>query len=256
MSSRFPVPQRGGAAPRFVALVALAALVAQGRPAWGHVTGVSYGDVRVEGPPTRVEAHMVFALADVAALAPLDADGDGQVTAADLVRARWGLASFVDEGVVVEADGERCEGGFLAGALDDVDGLTVDGHYTCPSGARRVEITCFFVSTLGASGAPGASRGAVGGHRHALRVTSPALDGPGMVVTERLLQGPSRSVSITLPAAHQSLPSALQRLVPRVGRALLGFGSLALGALALTAVAPLLRKLGNVLGTLFRRRAQ
>lgn len=164
---------------RIVATVAMSVLGAP-RAGLAHTPGLSTADFSVL-PSGRVEGRLTFASAEPLGTLALGG-GDGVVTAAGVSAANMGLQAFVLDGIDVTADGERCAARFEGAALTEIDGLTLRAAYACPSRARYVEATLYFLSELPE------------GHREIARISA------GGRSTEAVLTARQRAVGIELPA--------------------------------------------------------
>jgi hypothetical protein len=115
--------------------------------AWAHVIGLSRGEYTPEG--SRVRADIAMRAEDAAlALPGLDADGDGDVSAAELGRARPALkAAFVDA-LDVEADGARCVPSLDSASLDPPDGMRLRARYDCPHEPSALRLRFRFLERM------------------------------------------------------------------------------------------------------------
>jgi hydrogenase/urease accessory protein HupE len=110
-------------------LVVVCALVAASR-ADAHAVGLSRGDYARD--EQTVTASLTFARGDVLALAPaLDADGDGALSEAEVLRGEGLLRAGMAERVAVSAQGEACPAQTVHASLTQGDGLVVRATYRC-----------------------------------------------------------------------------------------------------------------------------
>jgi hypothetical protein len=125
-------------------------------PAYAHTLGISSGEYRASG--ARLVVHVSFAAADAALLVPaLDGDGDGRISAAEVVRARSSIDAAMRSFVVVSGDGERCDGRVVDAALTEGDGVVVDAAFSCPYEPVGFDLAFPGLAALGPS------------HRHVVR---------------------------------------------------------------------------------------
>lgn len=113
-----------------------------------HTLGLSSGEYRAEGSKVFVRAS--FAVADGLRLtARLDGDGDGRVSASEVLAARESLAKALEEGLVITGDGKRCAPTLNDAALTEGDGLLVELSFACGDEPREVEVSLPLLATLG-----------------------------------------------------------------------------------------------------------
>lgn len=104
-----------------------------------HQPGLSQAEVRVHA--AAVDAHLVFARAEVAALVPgADADRDGLLGEFELLSIETLLSEQVLQGIQVRADDRRCAGEVARIAFVEEDGLALDLRFTCPAPARALDL--------------------------------------------------------------------------------------------------------------------
>ena len=141
-------------------LAVIAAVALRATPCDAHAVGVSRGEYRVEG--TRIHADLVFARKELLATLPaLDADRDGELTAAEVAGTRRQLSDWIDRGLVVRASSGRCAGGLEDVTLTEQDGLDVAAAYECPS-AAALSLRLDLLAALSL------------GHRHLASIVSPS----------------------------------------------------------------------------------
>jgi hypothetical protein len=167
-----------------IASVVIAPLLVA-RLAGAHTLGLSTCDFDVTADG-HVDARLVFASGEALRGVRLDRNGDGVVTGDEVRASRTELASFVVDGVGVEADGEGCAATFGDAAVDEVDGLVMTASFACPRGAARVEVTLYYLTALGL------------GHREIARITA------GAASAEALLSGDRRQVALVVPGGERS----------------------------------------------------
>src|SRR4029453_17126570 len=119
---------------RRLAVVGLVALLAsQARPVAAHTVGVSRGDYRVSG--NEIAAELTFARPELESAVPgLDENGDGVLTAAEILAGQPRLAGLLAHGLEVRSGSRSCEGGFEGADLPEQDGLAVRAAYRCATG--------------------------------------------------------------------------------------------------------------------------
>lgn len=161
------------------------------RSAAGHTLGLSQAEFVVT-PPGPVTLHVVFASAEPLAGTPLHDDD---------------LRAFLEQGVDVTADGDRCPFSFRGSSVTETDGLALDAVYACPSDAARIEATLYYLSVLPR------------GHREIARIVA---DGAS---TEAVLTGDRRAVALQVPgrAGHAARARAKGRRLVALTAAFLVF---------------------------------
>lgn len=118
-----------------------------------HTIGLSTGEYVARGPI--VDATWTFARADVLRLLPrLDGDGDGHLSAAELVRGRPELARGIVDRVAVSTDEPAstpapCPGTLSFAGLVEEDGLVVRARYDCRRVGSSVAIDARVLGDLG-----------------------------------------------------------------------------------------------------------
>lgn len=126
-----PASGTSGRTPLIVGLLMM--LVVLAPPAWAHKASDSFVYLTDNGQNLRIDV----ALRDLALLVPLDADGDRQVTGAELRAARAELTLTVESGVTTSASGEPCRlEGKTWGVSEHSDGFYAASQYRvrCPDG--------------------------------------------------------------------------------------------------------------------------
>jgi hypothetical protein len=187
-----------------VALLACsAALVATAARA--HQVGLSRSSwSTVEGG---CASQLAFARAELAAaVAGLDADGDGTLTGFEAEAARDALEAAVIGRVLVASSGRPCTGTLESVALVDPDGVALDVRWACGTAGASLDVTLPLLGDLGLA------------HRHLARVPSP--DGPA---TRVLTAG---QAGFALAAAFSDEPGAGGLLVMGVEHVLTGWDHL------------------------------
>lgn len=89
--------------------------------AFAHDPGLSAAALKLNGD--RVEAHLTYARADVELLAPMDADRDGNVTAAEFAQARPQLESLAATAITISANNQPIPFVVNGVELDDSNGV-------------------------------------------------------------------------------------------------------------------------------------
>jgi hypothetical protein len=171
-----------GGSPGFllgIVWVVVMALVLLPRFGRAHTVGVSVAELSVE-PSGVVNARFMFASAEPLGML-LDRDHDGVVSGAEVFAARDDLKAFLQGGVDVTADGERCPASFGDATLTDLDGLVLPASYACPGDAAQIELTLYYLSGLPR------------GHRQIARI------GAGSATAEAVLTGDHRALALRLP---------------------------------------------------------
>ena len=105
------------------------------------------------------------------------------------------LKGFLMDGVEVAADGSRCEGAFGGSSVTESDGLLLEARYDCPAGATLIEVTLYYLNTLGR------------GHREVARIVAAGNSAEG------LLTGDRRALSLQLPTAPRPRARNGRRLI-------------------------------------------
>jgi len=169
--------------PKFIVPSAIAVIgTVYSAPAAAHSLGVSTGSISV-APDGHVDADLVFAASELAGAVALDKNHDGVVTEDEAAAANPDLRALMTIGTEIDADGSACAATSEEGALVAGDGIELRASYACPSGARTIGVTLFFLSQLSPQ------------HRHALELTA------GARTVEKVLSGTSRYASIDLAQA-------------------------------------------------------
>ncbi len=151
------------------------------RIASAHTLGLSTAVFDVDPACGRVDARFVFATAEPLGGVPLDRDGDGVVTDAEVRAGREELRAFLADGVEVSADGSRCPASFLDASLSAVDGLVLTSAYACPRSASSLEAILYYLSALPP------------GHREVVRIVA------GSATAEAILSGERRALTLAVP---------------------------------------------------------
>src|SRR2546423_11835061 len=122
---------------RSVASVLL--LLLRATAADAHTVGISRGEYRADGAV--VHADVILARKELlAALPDVDADGDGELSAAEVTSGRDALSAWLRRGVVVQLASGACEGQLDKAALTEQDGVELIGVYRCPGPADAFSV--------------------------------------------------------------------------------------------------------------------
>ena len=133
--------------------------------ALAHTVGLSRGVYTPDGAVLR--AVLVLRGDEAAlAIAGLDGDGDGHLSALEVDRALPALQGAFVDALAVQADGAPCKGTLARAAPDPPDGLRLEATYACPAPgpARRLHMHFGFLDRL------------PDGHRHLATVHLPKGD--------------------------------------------------------------------------------
>jgi HupE/UreJ protein len=124
---------------------ALAALVVSwlvAAPAWAHKPSDAHLRIAVDGDT--ITGRLDIAVRDLDGALGLDADGNGQITWAELAASGPRIADYVERRVVLGADGTACKQALGAAALAELS----DGAYwaipvsaACPHAPTSIDIT-------------------------------------------------------------------------------------------------------------------
>jgi hypothetical protein len=110
------------------ALVILAAA-----SAFAHDPGLSAVEVKLDG--YKAAARLTFARNEIATIAPMDADRDGQVSQPEFDAARSRLVSLAKESFALSADSMASLPATVAISLDDGDAIHFDLEFPPPQGS-------------------------------------------------------------------------------------------------------------------------
>jgi hypothetical protein len=148
----------------------------------GHTPGVSIADFEVLADG-EVQARLTLATAEPLGALVFDRDRDGVVTPEDVSAAHDDLRAWLLDGLEVDADGSACAPTFVGASVTEVDGLSLQASYSCPSDAAEIEATLYYLSAQ--------SRGSP--HKTIARIVS------GSATTEAVLSGERRAIALRLP---------------------------------------------------------
>jgi hypothetical protein len=145
-----------------VAALALAAVTPASR-AFAHAVGVSSGEYRLNG--NVVDGDLGMADRELARLVPaIDSNGDGSVSAGELMVGRDAVARAIAAGLMFTGDGRPCAGALTRAWVSEGDGGAVfQVRYTCPVVPQRLTLALPMLNEM----APG--------HRHLARLFSAGL---------------------------------------------------------------------------------
>jgi hypothetical protein len=153
-----------------------------------HTLGLSSGEYRAEGSKVFVRAS--FAVSDgLRITSRLDGDGDGRVSASEVVAAREPLAKALGDGIVITGDGKRCVPALDDAALTEGDGLMLNLTFACGEEPREVEVSLPLLETLGEA------------HRHVARTV-------GLTTADVLLSSANRKATLRPRAASAEAPTS------------------------------------------------
>ena len=145
------------------ALLLLASFLAaafRAAPADAHAVGLSRGAYRSDG--AEVRADLVFARRELAtALPALDADRDGDLSAAEVAGGGPALADWIGGGVVVAVATGPCAATLERATAIEQDGVELVVAYRCPADASGFSLRLDALNALSL------------GHRHLVAATSP-----------------------------------------------------------------------------------
>jgi hydrogenase/urease accessory protein HupE len=109
-------------------------LIVAAAAALAHDPGLSAVDLKPEGATLNV--HLAFARADIETRTPLDADRDGQVSAAELDAARPALEALGRDAIAPRVDGRPLVPAEIAVRADDSNAIHFDLRFDGAAGAR------------------------------------------------------------------------------------------------------------------------
>jgi hydrogenase/urease accessory protein HupE len=178
--------------------------------AFAHDPGLSAVEVKLEG--NKAVARLTFARADIAMIAPMDADRDGQVTRPEFEAARSRLESLAKESFAMSVDGKDVSPAAVAVSLDESGAIHFDLEFPPPQGSI-VSLRSLLIDKLPR------------GHRQFLALR----DSNGNIQAQRMLDAAGNSFEIDLAALHsQTRPHAFWGFLPLgVEHIWLGFDHLA-----------------------------
>ena len=154
----------------------LIALLFLPRLGHAHTPGLSMAELQVDAQG-RVEARLTFASTE---------------PRVGLSSGPEDLQAFVLDGVDVDADGQRCDPGYIGSSLTEGDGILLEATYACPTGATEIGLTLYYLSAFHP------------GHRVLARIVGPG----GIARAEAVLRADQRALRLTLPLSGPSERSA------------------------------------------------
>jgi hydrogenase/urease accessory protein HupE len=120
----------------------LAAMALAASRALAHDPGLSAADVKIDGK--ELTARISFARAEIALIAAIDADHDGQVTQSELETARARVESLAKGSFVVSADGKDLPPAAVAVSLGESNAIQFDLTFETPhAGTFTLRSTLF-----------------------------------------------------------------------------------------------------------------
>jgi hydrogenase/urease accessory protein HupE len=138
-----------------------ALLLAVALPAAAHKVGISRGVYRTEG--SDLQAEITFARPELAAALPeVDANGDGTLSADELVRGHAPLARAAVAGLEVSVRTLPCPGELEHAELTAYDGVALRLRYRCPPPSSSFHLRLTLLSSLSV------------GHRHLAEIDTDA----------------------------------------------------------------------------------
>lgn len=128
---------RGRFAAWALALLAMWALTLWASPASAHKVGLSRGEYLVEGDT--IAATLVFARGEIMSMVSgLDQDANGELVPEEVAASEDAIARAVLGRVHISADGQPCAPKLRAVALEEEDGLSIEGRFTCKNPPRTL----------------------------------------------------------------------------------------------------------------------
>lgn len=176
----------------FVALLTLQASTAS-----AHTLGVSESELTVDDDGV-VHGRLAIPSLELSALAPIDRDGDGRITQAEVDGERAHFDRLVPGLLEIRADGAPCPGALQRLDVgEQLDGVDMFLEYRCPAQPMHVEVQALLLAALPLS------------HRHTLllragtRSIRVALGGPmrRAELTTGYFRGEHRMVAFSVLAA-------------------------------------------------------
>lgn len=163
----------------------LLALLLTSSAAHAHTGGISESELTVQDDGV-VHGRIAIPAQELAALAPVDRDGDGKITQAEVDQERPHFDKLAGGLLELRADGAVCPatlGTIVVGDQNDGVDLLVD--YRCTVHPQRVDVQALLLSALPLS------------HRHSLLLRA------GDRTTRAALAGPLRHAELTTPFARR-----------------------------------------------------
>lgn len=142
---------------RIASFTALA-LLALAHSASAHTLGLSESDLEVETSGA-VHGRIAIPALELSALAPVDHDGDGRITQAEVDAERTHFERLAVGLIELRADGALCPATLQRVVVGpENDGVDLFVEYRCPPSPLRVEVQALLLSALPLS------------HRHTLQI--------------------------------------------------------------------------------------
>lgn len=160
--------------------------------AQAHDPGLSTASVKIF--PDRLDAEVIFARADIEALAPPDANHDGKVGSEQWERARPGLEPLVREALVARVNGAAISITEPRFQLDENNNFHIAGIFRV-HGAKALTVESPLITRLPR------------GHRQFISL----LDGHGIILAEALLSADQNVIDVDVSEriAERSLPAKI-----------------------------------------------
>jgi hypothetical protein len=120
--------------PRFGPIICLlpVLVILAGASAFAHDPGLSAAEVKLDG--NKAVARLTFARNEIATMAPMDADHDGQITQPEFDAARGRLESLAKESFGLSAAGKDATPSTVTVSLDNTDAIHFDLEFSPPQG--------------------------------------------------------------------------------------------------------------------------
>jgi hydrogenase/urease accessory protein HupE len=204
-----PVSRFTGCAPAIGLLLALIILTAPS--AFAHDPGLSAADLRVD--KDKIAVRLTFARAEIATIAAVGADRDGQIAPSELDAARVGLESLAKESFLIGAGGKDLTPTAVRIRLGDSNAIHFDLEFPTPV-ASPIALRSMLFDRLAR------------GHRQFLSLR----DADGNVLKQQMLNAANNSVECDLASLVSSQPhpqSFWAFLLLGVEHILMGFDHLA-----------------------------
>jgi hydrogenase/urease accessory protein HupE len=189
----------------------LVLMVLAATSAFAHDPGLSAAEVKLDGK--KAVARLTFARADIAMIAPMDADLDGRITQLEFDAARTGLESLAKESFALIVDGHGVSPMTVAVSLDEGDAIHFDLEYP-PLQGSTLTLRSVLIDKLPR------------GHRQFLELR----DAGGNTQARRMLDASNNSIECNLAEflSSQNRPHAFWGFLPLgIEHILLGFDHLA-----------------------------
>jgi hydrogenase/urease accessory protein HupE len=179
--------------------------------AFAHDPGLSAADAKLDG--NKAMARLTFACADIATIAPMDADRDGRITRPEFDEARVRLESLARESFALTIDGEEASPSMVSVGLDESEAVHFDLEFPLVPGAKLI-LRSLLIEKLPR------------GHRQFLTLR----DAAGNAQAQRMLDSANDSFELNMAALSISQSASrafLGFLLLGVEHILLGFDHLA-----------------------------